>query len=115
MVEGGASETQALLAQKFDFIFYTGGTRVGRVIYEAAAKHLTPCTLELGGKSCALLPHTHTHTHTHTWVTLSFALSTLTMQYSNGARVVCTRLARRTWTAASRLTWWRTGSCGARA
>ena len=71
MVEGGASETQALLAQKFDFIFYTGGTRVGRVIYEAAAKHLTPCTLELCGKSCALstlvdlfgdLEHTHTHT-----------------------------------------------------
>ncbi len=49
---GGPSETQELLKQKFDYIFYTGGTRVGQVVYEAAAKHLTPCTLELGGKWC---------------------------------------------------------------
>ena len=50
-VEGGAAEAQALLAQRFDYIFFTGGTNVGRVVMEAAAKHLTPVTLELGGKS----------------------------------------------------------------
>lgn len=51
IVEGGVSETQALLAERFDHIFYTGNGRVGRVVMEAAAKHLTPVTLELGGKS----------------------------------------------------------------
>lgn len=50
-VEGGAEETQALLDEPFDYIFYTGSTAVGRIIMEAAAKHLTPVTLELGGKS----------------------------------------------------------------
>ncbi|MFH1188578.1 MAG: aldehyde dehydrogenase [bacterium] len=50
-VEGGVEETTELLAQKFDYIFFTGGTNVGRIIMEAAAKHLTPLTLELGGKS----------------------------------------------------------------
>jgi aldehyde dehydrogenase (NAD+) len=51
IVEGGVDETQALLAQQFDHIFYTGNGQVGRVVMEAAAKHLTPVTLELGGKS----------------------------------------------------------------
>lgn len=51
VVEGGVEETTSLLREKFDFIFYTGSPGVGKVIYEAAAKHLTPCVLELGGKS----------------------------------------------------------------
>lgn len=50
VAEGGAAETQALLEQRFDYIFFTGGTRVGKIIMESAAKHLTPITLELGGK-----------------------------------------------------------------
>lgn len=49
--EGGLEVSQKLLALQHDYIFFTGGTQVGRVIMEAAAKHLTPVTLELGGKS----------------------------------------------------------------
>ncbi len=55
IVEGGPEETQALLQQRFDTIFYTGNGRVGRIVMEAAAKHLTPVTLELGGKSPVLV------------------------------------------------------------
>ncbi len=51
VIEGGIEETTALLEQRFDHIFYTGNGRVGRVVMEAAARHLTPVTLELGGKS----------------------------------------------------------------
>lgn len=51
LVEGSVPETTELLAQKFDHIFYTGNGVVGRVVMAAAAKHLTPVTLELGGKS----------------------------------------------------------------
>lgn len=51
VVEGGVPETTALLAERFDHIFFTGSTAVGKVVMEAAAKHLTPVTLELGGKS----------------------------------------------------------------
>lgn len=51
LIEGGVEETTALLEQRFDHIFYTGNGRVARVVMEAAAKHLTPVTLELGGKS----------------------------------------------------------------
>jgi len=51
IVEGGVPETTALLEQRFDHIFYTGNGRVGRIVMAAAAKHLTPVTLELGGKS----------------------------------------------------------------
>ncbi|MBW4421231.1 MAG: aldehyde dehydrogenase [Myxacorys californica WJT36-NPBG1] len=51
VLEGGVETAQALLAQKFDHIFFTGGARVGQVVMEAAAKQLTPVTLELGGKS----------------------------------------------------------------
>ncbi|KAF9166120.1 aldehyde dehydrogenase 3, member A2 [Actinomortierella ambigua] len=50
IVTGGAKETGALLQERFDHIFYTGGTEVGRIVMQAAAKHLTPVTLELGGK-----------------------------------------------------------------
>ncbi len=50
-VEGAVQETTALLAERFDHIFYTGNGRVGRVVMAAAAKNLTPVTLELGGKS----------------------------------------------------------------
>ncbi|HEX5787734.1 MAG TPA: aldehyde dehydrogenase family protein [Woeseiaceae bacterium] len=57
IIEGGADETTALLEQKFDHILYTGGARVGRIVMSAAARHLTPVTLELGGKSpCVVLP-----------------------------------------------------------
>jgi aldehyde dehydrogenase (NAD+) len=51
VVEGGVETTQNLLEQKFDYIFFTGGTAVGKVIMKEAAQHLTPVTLELGGKS----------------------------------------------------------------
>ena len=51
VVEGDARLSQQLLEQKFDHIFFTGGTAIGRVVMAAAAKHLTPVTLELGGKS----------------------------------------------------------------
>jgi len=53
VVEGGVDETTALLAERFDHIFYTGNGAVGRIVLEAAARHLTPVTLELGGKSPA--------------------------------------------------------------
>ena len=55
VVEGGVEASQALLAEKFDHIFFTGGTAVGKIIMAAAAKHLTPVTLELGGKSPCII------------------------------------------------------------
>lgn len=51
VVEGGVEETTELLAQRWDHIFYTGNATVGRIVAQAAAQHLTPITLELGGKS----------------------------------------------------------------
>ncbi|EOY16341.1 Aldehyde dehydrogenase 3H1 isoform 1 [Theobroma cacao] len=51
VVEGAVSETSALLEKKWDKIFYTGNGRVARIVMAAAAKHLTPVVLELGGKS----------------------------------------------------------------
>ncbi|WP_158863323.1 aldehyde dehydrogenase family protein [Leifsonia sp. AG29] len=51
VVEGGVPETTELLAHRWDHIFYTGNGRVGRIVAAAAAEHLTPVTLELGGKS----------------------------------------------------------------
>ncbi|MFD6506905.1 aldehyde dehydrogenase [Bacillus sp. NPDC060175] len=51
VVEGGAEESTALLKEPFDYIFFTGSVGVGKVVMEAAAKKLTPLTLELGGKS----------------------------------------------------------------
>jgi aldehyde dehydrogenase (NAD+) len=55
VVEGGAAETAALLRERFDHIFYTGGEGAGRLVLEAAARHLTPVTLELGGKCPAIV------------------------------------------------------------
>ncbi len=55
VVQGGIEETTELLNLKFDKIFFTGSTRVGKIVYEAAAKNLTPVTLELGGKSPAIV------------------------------------------------------------
>uniref|UniRef100_A0A4W4HLH1 Aldehyde dehydrogenase domain-containing protein n=1 Tax=Electrophorus electricus TaxID=8005 RepID=A0A4W4HLH1_ELEEL len=51
VVTGGVPETQELLKQRFDHIFYTGNSTVGKLVMEAAARHLAPVTLELGGKS----------------------------------------------------------------
>lgn len=51
VVEGGVEETQKLLSERFDKIFFTGSTAVGKIIAKAAAEYLTPVTLELGGKS----------------------------------------------------------------
>lgn len=54
-IEGGVEVNQALLQEPFDYIFFTGSTRVGKLVMEAAAKHLTPVTLELGGKSPVII------------------------------------------------------------
>ncbi|MBR5858479.1 MAG: aldehyde dehydrogenase [Clostridia bacterium] len=51
VITGGRSENTALLEQKFDFIFFTGSQSVGKEVLRKAAEHLTPCVLELGGKS----------------------------------------------------------------
>lgn len=51
VIEGDAEVSSALLNERFDYIFFTGSTRVGKIVHQAAAKHLTPVTLELGGKS----------------------------------------------------------------
>lgn len=51
VINGGVPETTELLKQRFDHILYTGNTAVGKIVMEAAAKYLTPVTLELGGKS----------------------------------------------------------------
>lgn len=55
VIEGGPEETGELLKERFDKIFFTGSPAVGKIIYEAAVKHLTPVTLELGGKSPAII------------------------------------------------------------
>jgi aldehyde dehydrogenase (NAD+) len=55
IVEGGRDTAGRLLAERWDHIFYTGSGPVGRIVMEAAAKHLTPVTLELGGKSPAVV------------------------------------------------------------
>ena len=60
VVEGDKEVTQQLLEEKFDHIFFTGSTQIGKIIMSAAAKHLTPVTLELGGKSpCIVEADTH--------------------------------------------------------
>ncbi|MEA5468245.1 aldehyde dehydrogenase [Spirulina sp. 06S082] len=57
VVEGGKEIVQDLLTHQFDSIFFTGGAKVGKIVMEAAAKYLTPVTLELGGKSpCIIEP-----------------------------------------------------------
>ena len=55
VVNGGPEETTALLDFRWDHIFFTGGTRVGQIVATAAAKHITPVTLELGGKSPVII------------------------------------------------------------
>ena len=51
VVEGDGAVSQELIAQGLDRVLFTGGTEIGRKVYEGAARHLTPVTLELGGKS----------------------------------------------------------------
>lgn len=58
VVQGGQQETTKLLEQPFNHIFYTGGGKVGSIVMAAAAKHLTPVTLELGGKSPVFVDRT---------------------------------------------------------
>lgn len=55
VVEGDASVTQELIDARVDHVFFTGGTEIGRKVMQAAAAHLTPVTLELGGKSPAIV------------------------------------------------------------
>ena len=63
VIEGGVPETTALLDLSWDHILYTGGGNVGRIVMAAAAKHLTPVTLELGGKSpCLVMPDANLET-----------------------------------------------------
>ena len=57
VVEGGVEESTQLLKQPFDHIFFTGSTRVGKIVMKAAAEQLIPVTLELGGKSPAIVHH----------------------------------------------------------
>ncbi|KAL4071649.1 Aldehyde/histidinol dehydrogenase [Scleroderma yunnanense] len=59
VVNGGIPETSKLLEFQWDHIFYTGNGRVGRIVASAAAKHLTPCSLELGGKSPVFVDPTY--------------------------------------------------------
>ena len=58
VVEGGREENAALLNERFDYIFFTGSVAVGRTVMAAAAKNLTPVTLELGGKSPVIVDET---------------------------------------------------------
>lgn len=53
--EGGVEVTQSLLEYKYDHIFFTGSEKVGKIVYQKASQHLTPVTLELGGKSPAII------------------------------------------------------------
>lgn len=55
VIEGGVEENTEILKLRFDKIFFTGSPRVGKIVYQAAAEHLTPVTLELGGKSPAFI------------------------------------------------------------
>ena len=58
VIEGGVSVSQELLAQRWDYIFFTGSVPVGKIVAKAAAEHLTPVTLELGGKSPCVIDET---------------------------------------------------------
>ena len=57
VVEGDAQTSRELLAEPFDYIFFTGSPGVGKIVMAAAARHLTPVTLELGGKSPCIIDH----------------------------------------------------------
>src|SRR5699024_3819392 len=54
-IEGEKETSEALLEKRFDYIFFTGSTPVGKIVMEKASKFLTPVTLELGGKSPAII------------------------------------------------------------
>ncbi|UOB17705.1 aldehyde dehydrogenase [Abyssalbus ytuae] len=56
--EGGVETSQILLKEKWDYIFFTGSTNVGKIVYKAAAENLTPVTLELGGKNPCIVDET---------------------------------------------------------
>lgn len=86
VIEGGRETAEALLAERFDHIFFTGGTEVGRAVMQAAARHLTPVTLELGGKCPAIV--------------------------AGGGRPDCGALARDLDTIARRLVWGRFMNAG---
>ena len=58
VVEGGREENSALLEERFDYIFFTGSVDVGKLVMEKASRHLTPVTLELGGKSPVIVDKT---------------------------------------------------------
>lgn len=58
VVKGGREVNKTLLEEKFDYIFFTGSVPVGKIVMEAASKHLTPVTLELGGKSPCIVDET---------------------------------------------------------
>ena len=55
VVQGGVPVSQKLLAERWDYIFFTGSVQVGKIIAKAAAPNLTPVTLELGGKNPCIL------------------------------------------------------------
>ena len=62
-------ETTKLLQEKFDYIFFTGATSIGKIVHQAAAKNLTPVTLELGGKDPAIvLPGTDIKQWSSLWM-----------------------------------------------
>ncbi len=58
VVEGGVEASTELLAEKWEYIFFTGSTRVGKIVYKKAAEHLTPVTLELSGKNPCIVDET---------------------------------------------------------
>lgn len=58
VIMGGTETSKALLKERFDYIFFTGSVQVGKLVMEAASKHLTPVTLELGGKSPCIVDET---------------------------------------------------------
>ena len=58
VIEGGRKENEALLSEKFDYIFFTGSVNVGKYVMEKASRHLTPVSLELGGKSPCIVDET---------------------------------------------------------
>lgn len=58
VIQGEKEVTSQLLDERFDYIFFTGSTKVGQIVYEKASKHLTPVTLELGGKSPVIIDDT---------------------------------------------------------
>ncbi len=64
VILGAVEESKAMLEQRFDYIFFTGGTEIGRYVYQAAARFITPVTLELGGKSPCIVDEDIQLTHT---------------------------------------------------